>query len=102
MRVIDRIRVPALIMTAEDDPFVPRGAVPRSVSDGESEHHASWSHRTAGTARSWNTAMTDYDGYWAEREIVRFVSDQPVTRRRDAAISSFANSGPFPSSSCLK
>ena len=30
MRVIDRIRVPALIITAEDDPFVPSGAVPRS------------------------------------------------------------------------
>ena len=25
MRVVDRIRVPALIITAEDDPFVPHG-----------------------------------------------------------------------------
>ena len=32
MRVIDRIRVPALIITAEDDPFVPSPAVPRALA----------------------------------------------------------------------
>ena len=36
MRVIDRIRVPALILTAEDDPFVPAGAVPRPGGHGQS------------------------------------------------------------------
>ena len=30
MRVIDRVRVPARIITAEDDPFVPSSPVPRS------------------------------------------------------------------------
>ncbi len=30
MRVVERIRVPALVITAEDDPFVPGGALPRS------------------------------------------------------------------------
>ena len=39
MRVIDRIAVPALILTAADDPFVPVGAVSRSGSDGQSARH---------------------------------------------------------------
>ena len=40
MRVIDRIRVPALIITAEDDPFVPVAAVPRSEGHRQPAHHA--------------------------------------------------------------
>ncbi len=42
-------------------------------------------------------ATGDYDGYWAEEEVVRFVT---ASRRRSISIR--ANSGPFPSSSCLK
>ena len=37
MRVIDRIRIPALVITAKDDPFVPRGDVSRPGTDGESD-----------------------------------------------------------------
>jgi len=73
LRVVDRIRVPALIIAAEDDPFVPP---------------ATFRHPRV-TANPWITTAlvphgghcaflergTDgYDGYWAEREILRFAS----------------------------
>ena len=75
MRVIDRIRVPALILTAEDDPFVPpepfrAPAVANNpnVTVVITPHggHCAYVERPDGT----------YDGYWAEREIVRFVTAQ--------------------------
>jgi len=73
LRVIDRIRVPALILTAADDPFVPvdpfRAAAVtsnRNITVVVTPHggHCAYLERGEG----------DYDGYWAEREIVRFVS----------------------------
>ncbi|MCK7478779.1 MAG: hypothetical protein M0C28_16435 [Candidatus Moduliflexus flocculans] len=52
MRVVDRIRVPALVITAEDDPFIAAAAVPRP--DGHrATPRSRWSSRvTAGTAGS--------------------------------------------------
>jgi len=38
MRVIDRVRIPALVITAEDDPFVPVGAVSRPPCHGANPH----------------------------------------------------------------
>jgi predicted alpha/beta-fold hydrolase len=73
MRVIDRIRVPALIMTAEDDPFVPVDPFrdPAVVNNPfvkvvVTRHggHCAFVERNNG----------DYDGYWAEREVVRFAT----------------------------
>jgi predicted alpha/beta-fold hydrolase len=74
MRVIDRIRVPALILTAEDDPFVPPEPfrAPAVVNNPNvtvviTPHggHCAYVERANGT----------YDGYWAEREIVRFADE---------------------------
>jgi len=73
LRVAARIRVPALIMTAENDPFVPSHPFhdpaiaenPRITLVITSEGgHCSFLERPDG----------DYDGYWAEREIIRFAS----------------------------
>ena len=73
MRVIDRIRVPALIVTAEDDPFVPTepfrdarvtGNPWITVAITPAGGHCSFVERAA----------NGYDGYWAEREIVRFAT----------------------------
>jgi uncharacterized protein len=75
MRVIDRIRVPALILTAEDDPFVPTEpfrdpAVTRNpyitVEIAPAGGHCAFVERRE----------EGYDGYWAEREIVRFAEAQ--------------------------
>jgi predicted alpha/beta-fold hydrolase len=73
MRVIDRIRVPALIITADDDPFVP----PAPFRDALVTSNPSL--RLAITAGGGHCAFVErpspgYDGYWAEREIVRFAT----------------------------
>jgi predicted alpha/beta-fold hydrolase len=72
MRVIDRVHVPALIITAEDDPFVPPAPF----------------HDPTVTGNPWITLSIcphgghcgfvaprsgDDDGYWAENQIVAFV-----------------------------
>ena len=73
LRVVDRIRVPALILTSEDDPFVPVAPFRDPAVTGNRSitvvvtpygGHCAYLERAAGT----------YDGYWAEREVVRFVS----------------------------
>ena len=73
MRVIADIRVPTLIITAQDDPFVPADPFRDPAVTGNpnitvvvTEHggHCAYVERADG----------EYDGYWAEREIVRFVS----------------------------
>jgi predicted alpha/beta-fold hydrolase len=73
MRVVDRIRVPALVMAAEDDPFVPAGqfrapAFPanRSVTVRIETHggHCGFIGATANGG----------DPYWAEAAAVRFLA----------------------------
>jgi predicted alpha/beta-fold hydrolase len=73
MRVIDRIRVPALIITAEDDPFVPSGPFrdPRVRSNPNirlvvTPHGGHCGFVAAATNNS--------DGYWAEDRIVGFAA----------------------------
>jgi predicted alpha/beta-fold hydrolase len=72
MRVIDRIAVPTLILTAADDPFVP----PESFRDPAvtaNRHITVCVSPHGGHCGFLEHGTGDYDGYWAEREIVRFV-----------------------------
>jgi predicted alpha/beta-fold hydrolase len=73
MRVIDRIRVPALILTAEDDPFVPVGPFrdPSVVNNPSVQVVVT---RYGGHCAFVEKRNSEYDGYWAEREVVRFVT----------------------------
>ena len=72
MRVIDRVRVPALIITAEDDPFVPyRPFLDPRVS--ANPHITLRLCRHGGHCGFVGPAAADDDGYWAENQIVRFV-----------------------------
>lgn len=73
MRVIDHIAIPALIITAADDPFVPPGpfkepsvARNRNITLKLTEH--------GGHCGFVEEPGPGYDGYWAEREIVRFLA----------------------------
>jgi hypothetical protein len=75
MRVIDKITVPTLIITAADDPFVPPGPFReravvrnRNITVKITEH--------GGHCGFVEQARDGYDGYWAEREIVEFVTRQ--------------------------
>ena len=74
MRVVDRIRVPALVITAKDDPFVPvapfldpkvTGNPNLTVVVTEHGGHCGFLGPSAGP---------EDDGYWAEKMIVNFVN----------------------------
>ena len=73
MRVVDRIRIPALILTAEDDPFVPAAQFRDPAVAGNPHDRASGSSDTAATAASSATPDGD-DGYWAETTAVEFLA----------------------------
>jgi predicted alpha/beta-fold hydrolase len=72
MRIIERIRVPALVITAEDDPFVPSQPFRDPKVTGNPcirlticEH--------GGHCGFVGPSSAGDDGYWAENEIVEFV-----------------------------
>lgn len=76
LRVADRIRVPTLVMTAVDDPFVPVGPFsdPSLVGNPAvrvvvTRHggHCGFVSRRGDGGRD--------DGYWAERAVVNFVTE---------------------------
>jgi uncharacterized protein len=73
MRVIHRIRVPALVITAEDDPFVPAAPFrdPRVTSNPHVEVIIT---RHGGHCGFIAEASNGSDGYWAEERIVEFAS----------------------------
>ena len=72
MRVVDRIRVPTLILTAEDDPFIPVEPFrdPRVTANPSITLRIT---RYGGHCGYVEQPLDGYDGYWAEREIVDFV-----------------------------
>src|SRR5581483_1924680 len=74
MRVVDRIVVPTLIITAEDDPFVPSQPFhdPKVTGNPHIELHVCRHGGHCGFVGSRDGA--DDDGYWAERMIVDFVA----------------------------
>ena len=79
LRVAHRIRVPALVITAEDDPFVPAAPF-RSPELAQNPFvrvhvtphggHCGFLERTAAGS----------DGYWAERQIVDFAKEVAAPR----------------------
>ena len=72
MRVIDRIAIPALIITSEDDPFVPAQPFsdPKVTSNPHIELRLCAHGGHCGFVGPRSAAD---DGYWAENEIVEFV-----------------------------
>jgi len=70
LRVIDRIRVPALIVTAMDDPFVPPGPfADPAVTSNPNVHLVLTPH--GGHCGFITDPGPDDDGYWAETQIVK-------------------------------
>jgi uncharacterized protein len=81
MRIIERVRVPALVIAAEDDPFVP--AEPfrdRKVTGNPHLDVAVSAH--GGHCGFVGDASGEDDGYWAERRIVDFVSSHQSSVRQ--------------------
>ena len=82
MRVIDRIRIPALVITAEDDPFVPSQPF-RDAKVTGNPHIDLRVCRHGGHCGFVAPSGPGDDGYWAENQIVQFVEDViERTRRR--------------------
>jgi len=74
MRIIERIRVPALVITADDDPFVPtRPFGDPAVTGNPCIRVTICEH--GGHCGFVGPANGDDDGYWAENEIVGFVEE---------------------------
>jgi predicted alpha/beta-fold hydrolase len=72
MRVIDRIRVPALIITAEDDPFVPSRPFRDPKLTGNPHIDLRLSAH-GGHCGFVGPKSGEDDGYWAEHQIVDFI-----------------------------
>jgi predicted alpha/beta-fold hydrolase len=73
MRVIDRIRVPALIITSEDDPFVPWQPFRDPKVTGNPSITLQLSPHGGHCGFVGPSTESD-DGYWAETQIVEFVN----------------------------
>jgi predicted alpha/beta-fold hydrolase len=72
LRVVDRIQVPALIITAEDDPFVPAESF-RDPAIAANPFITLVVTRHGGHCGFLaDSTGPDDDGYWAERQIVEF------------------------------
>jgi predicted alpha/beta-fold hydrolase len=73
MRIVERVRVPALVITADDDPFVPsRPFHDAKLSGNPCVRLAICKH--GGHCGFVGPASAEDDGYWAENQIVEFVS----------------------------
>jgi predicted alpha/beta-fold hydrolase len=72
MRVIERLRVPAFIIAAEDDPFVPPAPFRDPTVTGNAHIELAICEH-GGHCGFVEPASGEYDGYWAEKEIVEFV-----------------------------
>jgi len=80
LRVIDRIAIPALILTAADDPFVPPEPF-RDPAVANNPHITTVITSHGGHCGFIGEAKED-DGYWAERMVVDFVDDKTKDERR--------------------
>jgi predicted alpha/beta-fold hydrolase len=81
MRVVDRIRVPALIITAQDDPFVPTQPFLDPTVTGNPHIDLRLSPHGGHCGFVGPRAGED-DGYWAEDQIVEFFAILTTKSRR--------------------
>jgi uncharacterized protein len=74
MRVIDRIALPALIISADDDPFVPSGPFhdPRVRANPNLQVIVTRGGGHCGFLTDQQRPDRPDDGYWAERQIMEF------------------------------
>jgi predicted alpha/beta-fold hydrolase len=75
MRVVDRIRVPTLVIAAEDDPFVPADMF-EAPALRNNPNITTIVTRRGGHCGFIGAAASADDGYWAESSIVRFVAER--------------------------
>ena len=74
-RVIDRIAIPTLVLHALDDPFIRLTAATRTTLQANSCVQLV-EPRHGGHCAFLEDSAPGYDGYWAERQLLRFVETQ--------------------------
>jgi predicted alpha/beta-fold hydrolase len=74
LRVVDRIQIPALVITAEDDPFVPPESFRDPVLTGNPNVTVVVTRHGGHCGFLAAPNGTGDDGYWAERQIVDFAA----------------------------
>ncbi len=76
LRVVDRIRMPTLVITAADDPFVPVGPFgDPAILDNSAVHLVITPHGGHCGFVARRADRDGDDGYWAERAIVDFAAE---------------------------
>ena len=86
LRVVDTIRVPTLIVSAEDDPFVP----PEQFDEPSLAANPAVTvnvTRYGGHCGFLTKASKNFDGYWAERLAIKFAQHYGVTEPAPTAAS---------------
>jgi len=73
LRVVDRIRIPALILSAENDPFVPGGQF-RAAPVANNSHIDARVESFGGHCGFVGDAGGNDDGYWAETTAIDFLA----------------------------
>jgi predicted alpha/beta-fold hydrolase len=75
MRVIDRVAIPALIVTAADDPFVPPDPFrdPKVAGNAHITTVITPHGGHCGFVSEQRPGAFSYDGYWAEQVVVDFI-----------------------------
>ena len=73
MRVVDRIAVPALILAADDDPFVPSAQF-ADAAVRDNRHVEVRVSRGGGHCGFVGAARNGSDGYWAEQTAIDFLA----------------------------
>ena len=98
LRVIDKVRVPALIIASDNDPFVPAEQFRRARGRGQSARHRG-DHARRRSLRLRREAPAGYDGYWAEQRAIAFVAARRCGgQRRVGSAPSGARGASMPSS----
>jgi predicted alpha/beta-fold hydrolase len=90
MRIIERVRVPALIVTSEDDPFVPPYPFRDPKVLGNPSLHVTLCEH-GGHCGFVGSPTADDDGYWAEMRIIDFVSDHAERLPDRLSVPTFAS-----------
>jgi uncharacterized protein len=93
LRVVDRIRVPTLILASEDDPFVPADPFSDPAVTGNPAITVRVS-RHGGHCAFLGTGEDGEDGYWAERAVVAFARAHCLTAWPEAAPTRLATATP--------
>jgi hypothetical protein len=85
LRVVDRIRVPTLIVSSEDDPFIPIAPLRDPAVTGNPNVTVVITRRGGHCGFiARNAPGVDGDRYWAEREAVAFVARHAQVGSRQA------------------